>query len=535
MESNLTSRAAGLFAALKGMNPRQWKDLGLGRLLVVEVITGGGGLRAMVLRRSGLSIEVEAVVQTPFSENEQLEHEISMLFPLLGSIKPPRDVLLITDEARFITLEIGLKKGEKGKPGVPDPVEFDAEVRREVEPYLDVPVKASLLSYNVGTQLVEVGMETESRTVLISAMSLAVYIRWKKILAKRKLRLRAVMPVDVAFYSSIAQDIRKDECLLVAEARSEVVGVGAILGDGGLVGYQSLPTTGNRESAMQDLAGIFQMLSMKINAAGLDVSRAVVTGSGLDNPEAEKALSNALGGVKVVVWQPGTEVHVKTQADISLFAPLLTAGIAELSRGTPLVPLITDRLSPLQRIGTQVHLIPLVVAAAVLVGLSGHYGYMKVAITGYRHQIHILEGDHKELKRRHDSARKATRQANSLKKDTNEAKALMSYLTGTLPGRAGTRLDFFKNLPLIIPVDVELDSLVQTKTADYQLRGRGLKAASVTRFVTKVRNQTKSVNTVNLRAIEEVPAGKRPGSGDKTQVFGSNLLYSFIIDVNLKE
>jgi len=129
-------------SVLRRIRPWQWRDMGLGRLMVVEIITGGGGLRAMILRRAGITIEVEAMVQAPPGQGEALDHGLSTLIPLFGKHKLPKDVLLLTDEARFIPLEIDLPKRKKGSrktvTGYPDSVDLREKVYQEVEPYLDV-------------------------------------------------------------------------------------------------------------------------------------------------------------------------------------------------------------------------------------------------------------------------------------------------------------------------------------------------------------------------------------------------------------
>lgn len=530
----IKSWGTGLFFTLMRMGPGAWKDLGLGRLMVVEVITGGGGLRAMILKRAGVTIEVEAMVQAPPGQGEALDHGLSTLIPLLSGAKPPRDVLLLTDEARFIPLEIEprrkKKKARDRKDAAPNIEELRQALYQEVEPYLDVPLKGAMIAYQQTGRLEELGFESKAVPFLVSVMSLAVYRRWKKVLEKRKMRLQAIMPLEVAFYSAVAGDLEKDECLLVAEIRNEVLGIGAILGQGGgLVGYQSLPVEKGR-SPVSDLAGAFQALALQVNAAGMDVSLAVVSGAGVESPEACSAIGEAMGGMDVKAWRPGPEVRVKAMGDIAAFAPLLSAGLAGLSRRPPLIPLITDHVSLMERIKGRVHFLPLLLAGLVLTGFSGHYAYMRLSMNHYERGIENLTVEKNQLKSRIDRSKKARMAAKRFSAQTADMRRQMVWLQQTLPARARAKIRLLKAFRQVIPNDVELDSLVRNGLGAYELRGRSLRAASVTRFGSRLRG-LEGVKTVNIPAIEEVAAIRAMPAG---QGEARRVVYRFVIKLDME-
>jgi len=144
----------------------------------------------------------------------------------------------------------------------------------------------------------------------------------------------------------------------------------------------------------------------------------------------------------------------------------------------------------------------------------------------YQKGVEILKAEKKQLKKRVDRVNAARKEADRLRRQSTEMRALITFLEETLPARAQARVRFFKDLRLVIPEDVELDNLIQGDLTHYELRGRGLRAASVTRFGTRLRDLDE-VKDINIPAIEEVPIrGALPPSAKR-------VLYRFVINVTL--
>lgn len=523
------SGIANLVSLLKGVRPQKLKDVGFGRILVIES-SADGGMRCLVLRRKGLACEVENAVQTQQSSQTGIEQGLQMLTQLLGRTKPPKDVLLLTDEARFIHLEISLSAtpGEGGKKDAQK--EIDAAVRKAVEPYLDVPVQSAILAYMVSRSIVPVGETRGKDTVLVSAMALALYRRWKKVLEKQGFRLHAAIPAEVAFYSAAARGIDKDECVLVAEAREEAIGLGAILGDGGLVGYQSIPgSIVGGGATLTDLAGAMSGLLYEINGAGLEVGRAMVVGPGLDDPKNMAALREAIGGIEITAWKPDVEVKSDASVPLALYTPLLAAGISWLSREKSPVPVVTDRVTLLNQIRQQVHLVPLLAMALVLLGFSVHYAYMKISVQLHENRIECLRAEQEKLKKEIENGKKERNELKRMREEAKRSDEIAEFVEKTLPGRNRSRITLLREVRNAIPEDVVLDSMLQKDLAHYELRGRTLRAASATRFVSRLK-ELGVVRDVNMQAIEEM-TGPTVATDPPS---GNGLYYSFVIDVTLE-
>lgn len=509
---------------LKGLRPQRLREIGFGRILVVESLAGGG-MRAIIVRRRGMAIEVENAVQTPQGEMP-LEQAIDFLVRLNGQEKPPKDVLLLTDEARFITLEIPVPPDDGRK----NRADIEELVEKASEPYLDVPVKAAILAHTVTRSIVPAGEKQEKAHVLVSAMGLASYRRWKKALEKRGMRLQAAMPAEVAFYSAAGRNIPRDECVIVAEAREEAIGLGAILGDGGLVGYQSIPGTVQAGGgALTELAGAVAGLVYEINGAGLEVARIIVVGTGIEDREVTAALREATGGLDVTAWRSDAEVRSEKGFPLALYAPLVSAGVSWLGRERSLIPVVTDRLTLADQIRQQVHLVPLLAMILVLLGFSFHYAYMKISMQLLENRIACLGEERDSLKKEIEGANRIQAEVRRMREEGKRWADVSEFIEKTLPGRNKTKLRFFRDVRNIIPDDVVLDNMLQKAVGHYEFRGRALRAASATRFVSSLKDLD-VVKDVNMPAIEELGAP----SPQAEPAPGNGLFYSFVIDVNLQ-
>ena len=176
---------------------------------------------------------------------------------------------------------------------------------------------------------------------------------------------------------------------------------------------------------------------------------------------------------------------------------------------------IDDRTPLIKRLKENAHFLPAVLVGIILISFMSHYLYARSSMARYSAGISRLNKEKEKWEKHAD-----------LKKKEKELHKKREYIEKTLPAQHNDLLALLRGISRAIPDDVILNKIGQDEREAYTflLEGYGLRAGSITLFVTKL-EKLKCCTEVKLKSIKEK---ERRSNGKDV------LLYQFAIRLELK-
>jgi len=471
---------------------------------ILSIDLGRRSLKGVVLKKRGKRAHLLSVKE---KELKSPAHEINEIVRELGSLlrelEPfPKHVVIVTDHVKFLASELNLPRGKKL------PAErLIAAVAWEMEPYLDFPTSEALLAY----QVQEDRTETDTSTVLITAMSRSTFSRLREIFKDYRLILGRTYSPECAF--AFDPGIQKDaENKIIIESRHDTV-VGTFLRDKDTTLFQNFPFDPEGPARKDDLKQmIYELRDPSVRMEDVEIVLAGDATSDELLEELRKELNN------VRFWRPEDDFKgIKIISDVlkvgPQYATAMGAALQELGLGGKGRLGVTDRIPFGKKVKQKFYLLPVAGSALVLLCFLGHYAYMKKSINDHSSKIQKLQTERKELL----ELKKKREALESKEKGILRKK---KYLEN-LPGRQKNFALAVLGISHVIPYDVVLARLSWEKHG-FSIEGHALEVHSIAIFVKKL-SGLESCKSVDLKSWSKKDA----------TIGGIVLPYSFVIKVRV--
>jgi Tfp pilus assembly protein PilN len=310
-------------------------------------------------------------------------------------------------------------------------------LRWEIEPYTGIAGTQALVGAQRGApaeqdQVLILAEEDEEMEVLVAAIEQNVYRAMKQIFRRVGLRLQRIYPPEVCFYQPLFVE--------------GVEGAQAVFDIG--VDYANFVIVrGTQPKQISTLP-----LGREVLGELLD---------GVDPGEAEKSLSFLLGQVpgplpmvltgagavpeEIVNYLDGRCEYGARALTLSrecklgsadherqnaLFASVAGAAIRELRGRAARLIGITDAVPPVVRVRRSAYLAPLLITLVLIVGLLGHYAYMRDSKERYQARASELQAQVKERKARAEQYDKVRTQRDKHRQEIEMINRQLEFLAG---------------------------------------------------------------------------------------------------------
>ncbi len=419
-------------------------------------------VQGLIVRRQGGEVRVLRFAQADFESTVRSPKiKLARIMDKLGGQKFSR-IYIVSPEVMSFVLDLPNPGGGKTKAGP----KLENLARWEMASYLEYPPEQGLLRViplpenteeDEFYAPLEEGSEGESvKPVLASVFSSRVYGALSRLCGSYKKKLSGVAPEEVFALTARMVAGSGCQCVMVDCRLHDIVCV---------MVEHGLPVAMIRGEVE---AGEAYGLSL---ARALDIlgpppeSRVYLVGEAAlecrDSMDSDRISSYS--------WKVLEEINSPDGSWGPLPGKYASALGAALDREENLT--INDSVPHGRRIRSNVHALPLILLALLMLGMGGSYGMLQVKKARLEERMREYKQEKKELERVLAKDRRIRDRYGDLKRKLSGLEDSRDYLTSRLPGKNRALVHFLARVTRSIPGEISLDRLRQVSDETWYLKG----------------------------------------------------------------
>ena len=388
--------------------------------------------------------------------------------------------IVISDQVRFLASELNVQ----GTDNLSEEKLLAASAW-EIEPYLDFPVKEAIIaSQTLGNKTGK-----DNIPIIVSAIKRKDYTDISGLLKNCGIKLRHAYAKEWALALS-AELPQKGSNKIIIECRSDSIR-GVLTGSDGPVEFQTLPL-GQETTA----GAVIRQLIYDLSTITDSLEKILITGEPV-REETMQGLKEEFE--KLGYWQPADLGAVDVAPEVDNFGPMYATAVSVafqeigLAGKPPLA--VTDRISLTKSLSTKLktnrNLLPILLSALFLFGITAHYAINRITLYNNTSEIKSLRHEKKKLLAPIEEKARLTSRLDELQKKK-------IYIEQILPARNDNLINLLSTILEVIPPDVALNQFIQQKNGGFYLDGNASNGGSAAIFRDRLSLQLKECKSVSL-------------------------------------